>query len=246
VISLSNSVGRGLSSSGSLYGGDGGDPTVTFGHDTQKSIDDFFGMVKTDLDKRIQEAIHEVEQKFLDRVQKLEQHTAALAGAPLVDPSMDPMMTRASGGSLMDSLSRPLPADMNPGGSLALRKEILSHVTDKVGDLDLRVNQMEVLVSYKLVDIESKVKTRERRMKKKKKKESTDRIMRTIVLNPTLDFFFIGQRPPRRTQYYRTKDPSSGQVTQVQYAGSSGRRGCWREHHHSRRRTHLQSDATIP
>ncbi|KAF9201341.1 hypothetical protein BGZ49_008404 [Haplosporangium sp. Z 27] len=129
------------------------DPTASFGQDTQKSIDDFFGMVKADLDKRIQEAIQEVEQKFLHRVQKLEEHTAALAGAP----SEDDLASVPKSGSLMESLTRPLPADQNPGGSLALRKEILSHVTEKVGDLDLRVNQMEVLVSYKLVDIESKV-----------------------------------------------------------------------------------------
>jgi hypothetical protein len=133
------------------------DPTASFGTDTQKSIDNFFGMVKSDLDKRIQEAIQEVEQKFLDRVKRLEEHTATLAGAP---PEL--LLANASGdapkaGSLMESLTRPLPAHQNPGGSLALRKEILSHVTEKVGDLDLRVNQMEVLVSYKLVDIESKV-----------------------------------------------------------------------------------------
>lgn len=145
----------------SLFSGGSGathaDPTASFGTDTQKSIDNFFGMVKSDLDKRIQEAIQEVEQKFLDRVKRLEEHTATLAGAP---PEL--LLANASGdapkaGSLMESLTRPLPAHQNPGGSLALRKEILSHVTEKVGDLDLRVNQMEVLVSYKLVDIESKV-----------------------------------------------------------------------------------------
>ncbi|CAO3570030.1 unnamed protein product [Mortierella alpina] len=134
------------------------DPAVSFGQDTQKSIDDFFGMVKSDLDKRIQEAIQEVEQKFLDRVKRLEEQTATLAGAP---PGMSLALEDGEGGpktgSLMESLTRPLPAHQNPGGSMALRKEILSHVTEKVGDLDLRVNQMEVLVSYKLVDIESKV-----------------------------------------------------------------------------------------
>ncbi|KAG0260118.1 hypothetical protein BGZ95_004522, partial [Linnemannia exigua] len=134
------------------------DPTASFGTDTQKSIDNFFGMVKSDLDKRIQEAIQEVEQKFLDRVKRLEEHTATLAGAPpellLANASSS---TDVPKGSLMESLLRPLPAHQNPGGSLAMRKEILNHVTEKVGDLDLRVNQMEVLVSYKLVDIESKV-----------------------------------------------------------------------------------------
>ncbi|KAF8933898.1 hypothetical protein BGZ47_010597 [Haplosporangium gracile] len=146
----------------SLPGNGGGadsDPTVSFGTDTQKSIDNFFGIVKSDLDKRIQEAIQEVEQKFLDRVKRLEEHTATLAGAPpellLANASTGDAAPKA--GSLMESLTRPLPAHQNPGGSLALRKEILSHVTEKVGDLDLRVNQMEVLVSYKLVDIESKV-----------------------------------------------------------------------------------------
>ncbi|KAG0356282.1 hypothetical protein BG005_004821 [Podila minutissima] len=132
------------------------DDGAAFGQDTQKSIDDFFGMVKSDLDKRIQQAIQEVEQKFLDRVQRLEEHTATLAGAPFPTPSSSPDGEHKVG-SLMESLTRPLPAHQNPGGSLALRKEILSHVTEKVGDLDLRVNQMEVLVSYKLVDIESKV-----------------------------------------------------------------------------------------
>ncbi|KAG0267159.1 hypothetical protein BG011_008451 [Mortierella polycephala] len=155
TISLSSSARDGNAASP-----DGRDPVVSFGHDTQKSIDDFFGMVKSDLDKRIQEAIQEVEQKFLDRVQRLEKHTAALAGVP-PDADFSPESASTSGGpkpgSLMESLTRPLPAHQNPGGSIALRKEILSHVTDKVGDLDLRVNQMEVLVSYKLVDIESKV-----------------------------------------------------------------------------------------
>ncbi|KAG0334917.1 hypothetical protein BG004_000211 [Podila humilis] len=140
---------------------------ASFGQDTQKSIDDFFGMVKSDLDKRIQQAIQEVEQKFLDRVQRLEEHTATLSGAPFPTPSASPdgglvrhesnNDNNSRAGSLMESLTRPLPPHQNPGGSLALRKEILSHVTEKVGDLDLRVNQMEVLVSYKLVDIESRV-----------------------------------------------------------------------------------------
>ncbi|KAF9912549.1 hypothetical protein EC991_009973 [Linnemannia zychae] len=135
------------------------DPTASFGTDTQKSIDNFFGMVKSDLDKRIQEAIQEVEQKFLDRVKRLEEHTATLAGAPpeLLSANASLPGETPQAGSMMESLLRPLPAHQNPGGSLAMRKEILNHVTEKVGDLDLRVNQMEVLVSYKLVDIESKV-----------------------------------------------------------------------------------------
>ncbi|KAG0236652.1 hypothetical protein BGW42_003068 [Actinomortierella wolfii] len=131
-------------------------PVASFGQDTQRSIDEFFGLVKQDLEERIQQAIQAVEQKFLDRVHKLEERNALLTAAALSgdggsigDPPAE--------GSLMASLTRPLPPDQNPGGSVALRKEILKHVTEKVGDLDLRVNQMEVLVSYKLVDIESKV-----------------------------------------------------------------------------------------
>ncbi|KAK5805693.1 hypothetical protein F5H01DRAFT_354253 [Linnemannia elongata] len=42
-------------------------------------------------------------------------------------------------------------------GSTTLRKEMLSNVSQRVGDLDSRVNQMDALVSYKLTDIESKV-----------------------------------------------------------------------------------------
>ncbi|KAF9130350.1 hypothetical protein BGX30_013556, partial [Mortierella sp. GBA39] len=42
-------------------------------------------------------------------------------------------------------------------GSTTLRKEMLSDVSQRVGDLDSRVNQMDALVSYKLTDIESKV-----------------------------------------------------------------------------------------
>ncbi|KAF9187823.1 hypothetical protein BGZ51_000995 [Haplosporangium sp. Z 767] len=155
TISLSSSARDGNATSPG-----GQDYVVSFGNDTQKSIDDFFGMVKSDLDKRIQEAIQEVEQKFLDRVQRLEKHTAALAGVPPEAALLPESAGTSDGpkpGSLMESLTRPLPAHQNPGGSIALRKEILSHVTEKVGDLDLRVNQMEVLVSYKLVDIESKV-----------------------------------------------------------------------------------------
>lgn len=48
-------------------------------------------------------------------------------------------------------------------GSTTLRKEMLSNVSQKVGDLDSRVNQMEALVSYKLTDIESKVSKGEER-----------------------------------------------------------------------------------
>ncbi|KAF9288924.1 hypothetical protein BGZ68_010333 [Mortierella alpina] len=158
TVSLSSSSSRGIAGGQATPSSADADPAVSFGQDTQKSIDDFFGMVKSDLDKRIQEAIQEVEQKFLDRVKRLEEHTAALAGAP---PGTSLSLEDGEGvpksGSLMESLTRPLPAHQNPGGSMALRKEILSHVTEKVGDLDLRVNQMEVLVSYKLVDIESKV-----------------------------------------------------------------------------------------
>ena len=159
VINLS-AASLSSSGKGAVANDSSSDPTVSFGQDTQKSIDDFFGMVKSDLDKRIQEAIQEVEQKFLQRVQRLEEHTAVLAGTPedlavVAGSASSGGSTKA--GSLMESLTRPLPANQNPGGSLALRKEILSHVTEKVGDLDLRVNQMEVLVSYKLVDIESKV-----------------------------------------------------------------------------------------
>lgn len=155
TLSHSSSSSRGVAPDDSSS-----DPTVSFGQDTQKSIDDFFGMVKSDLDQRIQAAIQEVEQKFLQRVQRLEEHTAVLAGVPEDLPASsgdNGNYGGAKAGSLMESLTRPLPAHQNPGGSLALRKEILSHVTEKVGDLDLRVNQMEVLVSYKLVDIESKV-----------------------------------------------------------------------------------------
>ncbi|KAF9985991.1 hypothetical protein BGZ75_002328 [Mortierella antarctica] len=159
TVSLSSSS-RGITGQAAPSTAGDADPAVSFGQDTQKSIDDFFGMVKSDLDKRIQEAIQEVEQKFLDRVKRLEEQTATLAGAP---PGMSLSLEDGGEGgvpktgSLMESLTRPLPAHQNPGGSMALRKEILSHVTEKVGDLDLRVNQMEVLVSYKLVDIESKV-----------------------------------------------------------------------------------------
>ncbi|KAF9213632.1 hypothetical protein BGZ59_005089 [Podila verticillata] len=154
--SSSNSLKKATSGALSIKNPASPDDGAAFGQDTQKSIDEFFGMVKSDLDKRIQQAIQEVEQKFLDRVQRLEEHTATLSGAPFPTPSASPDGEHKAG-SLMESLTRPLPPHQNPGGSMALRKEILSHVTEKVGDLDLRVNQMEVLVSYKLVDIESKV-----------------------------------------------------------------------------------------
>ncbi|KAG0049334.1 hypothetical protein BGZ83_005873 [Gryganskiella cystojenkinii] len=82
-------------------------------------------MVKNELDKRIQDAVQQVEQKLSERVQRLEVQTGAVS-API------------------DSSS-------------AQRKEIFSNVSQRVGDLDSRVNQMETMVSYKLVDIESKV-----------------------------------------------------------------------------------------
>ncbi|KAF9164544.1 hypothetical protein DFQ26_001351 [Actinomortierella ambigua] len=138
-------------------------PTASFGQDTQRSMDEFFGAVKHDLEERIQQAIQGVEQKFLDRVHRLEERNALLAAAAATaaaqNDGQQPILEGEEGqeGSWMASLAKPLPLDQNPGGSVALRKEILNHVTEKVGDLDLRVNQMEVLVSYKLVDIESKV-----------------------------------------------------------------------------------------
>ncbi|KAF9965057.1 hypothetical protein BGZ73_001615, partial [Actinomortierella ambigua] len=49
--------------------------------DTQRSMDEFFGLVKHDLEDRIQQAIQAVEQKFLDRVHRLEERNALLAAA---------------------------------------------------------------------------------------------------------------------------------------------------------------------
>ncbi|GJJ78801.1 hypothetical protein EMPS_11160 [Entomortierella parvispora] len=92
-------------------------------------------MVKSELDKRIQDAVLQVERKLSERVQRLEIQTGAVPAAQGNESQRSHHLQ----------------------GSLALRKEMLSNVSQRVGDLDSRVDQMESMVSYKLVDIESKV-----------------------------------------------------------------------------------------
>ncbi|KAF9200396.1 hypothetical protein BGZ49_009386 [Haplosporangium sp. Z 27] len=109
---------------------------------------DMYDSVKIDLDRRIQEAVQNVEQQLQDRVQKLEQQTASLSptsGSSLVVRRHD---------QEQDSLDAP---SYHSRGSAALRKEMISSASQKVDDLDSRVNQMEYLVSFKLNDIENKV-----------------------------------------------------------------------------------------
>ncbi|KAG0247066.1 hypothetical protein BG011_002104 [Mortierella polycephala] len=108
---------------------------------TLHSVEDLYDMATADLNERIQQAVQQVELKFADHVQRLEDHTASLS----ISASTENV-------DVLDGVS------YHSQGSRALRKEMLSDVSQKVGDLDARVNQMESLVSYKLVDIESKVK----------------------------------------------------------------------------------------
>jgi hypothetical protein len=93
-------------------------------------------MIKNELDRRIQDAVQQVEQNLSERVQRLEIKTGA---------------------AVSTVQNEDLEGSYHSRGSQALRKEMLSNVSQRVGDLDSRVNQMETMVSYKLVDIESKV-----------------------------------------------------------------------------------------
>ncbi|KAF9111845.1 hypothetical protein BGX27_004379 [Mortierella sp. AM989] len=125
--------------------------TVNIG--TQPTIEelDLYDNVKTDLDRRIHEAVQHVEQQLQDRVQRLEEQTASLKMKPTSMP-MEAVMQGYS--QEQDSLDVP---SYHSRGSTALRKEMLSSASQKVDDLDSRVNQMEYLVSFKLNDIETKV-----------------------------------------------------------------------------------------
>ncbi|KAG0368407.1 hypothetical protein BC939DRAFT_528335 [Gamsiella multidivaricata] len=111
-------------------------------NDTQPSVEDLYGEVKTVLDRRIQEAVQQVELQLSDRVQRLEEQTGSLSMMH-PDPEQD-----------LDSLET---LSYHSRGSAALRKDMLSNASQIVEELDDRVNQMEYMVSYKLDDIESKV-----------------------------------------------------------------------------------------
>ncbi|CAO3567130.1 unnamed protein product [Mortierella alpina] len=103
--------------------------------DTHQSAEELYHLTKADLNKRIQQAVQEVEQKYTDRVQKLEAHTASLKA----------MSSLPAHGSLQEN-------------SLSGKTcSTLANVSHHVGDLDSRVDQMSSLIHYKLTDIETKV-----------------------------------------------------------------------------------------
>ncbi|KAF9556145.1 hypothetical protein EC968_008432 [Mortierella alpina] len=111
------------------------DRSNTLEADTHQSADELYHLTKADLNKRIQLAVQEVEQKFTDRVQKLEAHTASLKA----------MSSIPAHNSLQESIPT------------AMTCSTLVNVSHHVGDLDSRVNQMKSLIHYKLTDIETKV-----------------------------------------------------------------------------------------
>ncbi|KAF8927606.1 hypothetical protein BGZ58_010287 [Dissophora ornata] len=108
---------------------------------TQPHIGDLYGETKTNIDRRIEQAMQQVERQFADRVQRLEAQTVSLP-------------TKASTDQEQGSTGVP---SYNSRRSVALRMELLSNASQKVEDLDTRISQMENLVSYKLNDIEYKV-----------------------------------------------------------------------------------------
>ncbi|KAG9320524.1 hypothetical protein KVV02_003758 [Mortierella alpina] len=103
--------------------------------DTHQSAEELYHLTKADLNRRIQQAVQEVELKFTDRVQKLEAHTASLKA----------MAGQSTHGALQES---------DPA---AMTCSTLANVSHQVGDLDARVDQMKSLIHYKLTDIETKV-----------------------------------------------------------------------------------------
>ncbi|KAF9945079.1 hypothetical protein BGZ72_001676 [Mortierella alpina] len=107
----------------------------TLEKDSQQSAEELYHLTKADLNKRIQQAVQEVEQKFTDRVQKLEAHTASLRAIAAIPAH----------GAIQES---------DPA---AMSYPVLATVTHQVGDLDSRVDQMKTLINYKLTDIETKV-----------------------------------------------------------------------------------------
>ncbi|KAF9956907.1 hypothetical protein BGZ70_009710 [Mortierella alpina] len=102
---------------------------------THQSAEELFHLTKADLNKRIQQAVQEVEQKYTDRVQKLEAHTASLKAISNIPAH--------------DSLQETSPS--------VKTCSTLANVSQHVGDLDARVDQMSSLIHYKLTDIETKV-----------------------------------------------------------------------------------------
>ncbi|KAF9431072.1 hypothetical protein BGZ76_000589, partial [Entomortierella beljakovae] len=111
---------------------------------------DLYNTVKTDLDKRIQLAVQTVEQQLQNRVQRLEEQTASLS-IKSANISVDAELEHEQE---LDSLDV---QNYHSRGSATLRKEMLSNASQKVEDLDSRVNQMEYMVSFKLNNIENKV-----------------------------------------------------------------------------------------
>ncbi|KAF9936723.1 hypothetical protein BGZ65_002085, partial [Modicella reniformis] len=108
----------------------------------QPTVEELYGEVRTDIDKRIQQAVQLVEQQLADRVQRLEEQTATVQKMRL-EQGKNVVVEDSS--SLDDYSNHHARGGGLPGTS------------QKVEDLDTRVNQMEYLVSYKLNDIESKV-----------------------------------------------------------------------------------------
>ncbi|KAF8941815.1 hypothetical protein BGZ47_007165 [Haplosporangium gracile] len=118
--------------------------------------------VRTDLDllHRHGKAVH------LQQEQSLSQGVAPTATGSIspcdtaTPPTLAPRPPKSDGDVLVvvDNEEQGIMRSMHsPQGSTTLRKEMLSNVSQRVGDLDSRVNQMDALVSYKLTDIESKV-----------------------------------------------------------------------------------------
>ncbi|KAF9123546.1 hypothetical protein BGW39_008887 [Mortierella sp. 14UC] len=136
-------------------------------HD-QKDLD-----LDLNLDRRPHgEAVHQAEQGFapIQNIIATATSTSRTAVSPPALAPRPPLSTQTNGDVIIvhDSLDSPEEENDRDGrrerrsqhpreGSTTLRKEMLSNVSQRVGDLDSRVNQMEALVSYKLTDIEAKV-----------------------------------------------------------------------------------------
>ncbi|KAI1309132.1 hypothetical protein EDD11_004143, partial [Mortierella claussenii] len=115
----------------------------------QQSVEGMYQDMSQDLERRIQQAAQQGELQLADRVQRLEVQTGAAVALSNASDIMQYVETEEDRLLMVPSY--------HSRGSSTLRKEMLSNASQKIDELDDRVEQMESMVSYKLNDIEYKV-----------------------------------------------------------------------------------------
>ncbi|KAF9921643.1 hypothetical protein FBU30_008295 [Linnemannia zychae] len=112
----------------------------------------------------IQEAVFQQQGEPCFPLATTDTATTTTARLTILPPALAPRPpTRPSDNEILDVLGEEVPENVEyrsnhtRQGSTTLRKEMLSNVSERVSDLDNRVNHMEALVAYQLTDIEAKV-----------------------------------------------------------------------------------------